>query len=93
MEKLKCMFCDNGECRAGNYAHIATADIWQELINTTRERDQNKENLEWADAPRTTDKYELIYPDFAEDVVRCDTEEEIDELMAKIQRMEPDNGK
>ena len=41
----------------------------------------------------TADKYELIYPDFAEDVVRCDTEEEIDELMAKIQRMEPDNGK
>lgn len=41
----------------------------------------------------TQDKYELIYPDFAEDVVRCDTEEEIDELMAKIQKMEPDNGK
>ena len=41
----------------------------------------------------TQDKYELVYPDFAEDVVRCNTEDEIDELMAKIQKMEPDNGK
>lgn len=35
----------------------------------------------------TEDKYELIYPDFAEDVVRCNTEKEIDELMKQIQKI------
>ena len=41
----------------------------------------------------TAEKYELIYPDFAEDVVRCNTEEEINELMAQIQKMEHADGK
>lgn len=39
----------------------------------------------------TEENYELIYPEFAPDVVRLNTEEEITELMKTIQEMEPAN--
>ena len=35
----------------------------------------------------TRDNYELVYPEFAPDVVRMDTEKEIDAFMEQIQRM------
>lgn len=35
----------------------------------------------------TRDNYELVYPEFAPDVVRMDTEKEIDTFMEQIQRM------
>ena len=35
----------------------------------------------------TRDKYDLVYPDFAPDVARMDTEEEINAFMEQIQRM------
>lgn len=35
----------------------------------------------------TPDEYTLVYPDFAPDVVRMDTEEEINAFMEQIQRM------